>query len=336
MRLSVVIPTYNEALSLPELITVLRRTLDPLDLDYELLFIDDGSCDGSREVLRQFAASDQRVRVLAFSRNFGHQAAITSGLDFAEGDAVVVMDADLQDPPDLLPSMLNLFHEGYDVVSAQRVRREGDSLFKRMTARWFYWFMQTMVDKRIVPEVGDFRLFSREAVLLLRNFREQHRFMRGLVAWLGLKEAIVALERSPRHAGKTNYSLVRMAGLAWTAVCSFSALPLRLSLAAGFVLSSGAFAYFVFAAYAALVTKHVVPGWTSLVSLLCLFFGFIFIALGMIGDYLARIYEEAKGRPLYVIGGFDNIEAEALTRPRAAVLAQRRPQKTAKEATREP
>jgi polyisoprenyl-phosphate glycosyltransferase len=157
MLLSVVIPAYNEALGLPELITVLRRTLYPLGLDYELLFIDDGSRDGSREVLRRFASADQRIKVLAFSRNFGHQAAITSGLDFAEGDAVVVMDADLQDPPDLLPSMLDLFHEGYDVVSAQRVRREGDTLFKRMTARGFYWFMQTMVDKRIVPEVGDFR-----------------------------------------------------------------------------------------------------------------------------------------------------------------------------------
>src|SRR5258708_25046451 len=207
MLLSVVIPAYNEALGLPELITVLRRTLEPLELDYELLFIDDGSRDGSREVLREFAAADQRIKVLAFSRTFGHQAAITSGLDFAEGVAVVVMDADLQDPPDLLPSMLDLFQQGYDVVSAQRVSREGDTLFKRMTARWFYWFMQTMVDKRIVPEVGDFRLFSREAVLLLRNFREQHRFMRGLVAWLGLKEAIVPLERMPRHALRTNYSL---------------------------------------------------------------------------------------------------------------------------------
>lgn len=329
MLLSVVIPAYNEAQNLPVLIAGLRRVLDPLELDYELLFIDDGSRDGSREILRGFAAGDRRIRFLAFSRNFGHQAAITAGFDFAEGDAVVVMDADLQDPPELLPRMIELFHEGYEVVSAQRVRREGDSLFKRLTARGFYWFMQKMVDKRILPEVGDFRLFSRGAVLLLREFREQHRFIRGLVAWLGLRETIVPLERQPRRAGETKYSLLKMVRFAWVAVCSFSALPLRMSLAGGLALSGAAFAYFVYAAYAALVTKRTVPGWTSLVFLQCLFSGFTLIALGLIGDYLARVYEEAKGRPLYVIAGYENIPAEIISRPRTAVLADRQPEKKA-------
>src|SRR5260370_3020563 len=169
------------------------------------------------------------------------------------------MDDDLQDPPGLLHFMLDLYREGYDVVSDQRVRREGDSVFKRMTARGFYWVMQKMVDKRIVPEVGDFRLFSRAAVLAIRNFREQHRFMRGLVAWLGLKEAIVPLHRQPRHAGDGKYSTFKMLRFAWIAICSFSALPLRISLVGGILLCCLAFAYFLYAAYGVFVAKNVVP-----------------------------------------------------------------------------
>jgi dolichol-phosphate mannosyltransferase len=318
MLLTVIIPAFNEAENIPPLIAALRTTLDPLSLEYELMFVDDGSRDGSSDLLKAYAMNDPRVKLLAFSRNFGHQAAITAGFDFAAGDAVVVMDADLQDPPELLPRMFDLFLEGYDVVSAQRISRAGDSIFKRTTAKGFYWFLQKMVDKRIVPEVGDFRLFSRSAVLLLRNFREQHRFMRGLVAWLGLKEAIVPLERKPRHAGETKYSLFKMLRFAWTAVCSFSALPLRMSLWAGLALSGLSFMYFIYAAYGALVTRNVVPGWTSLVFLQCLFSGFTLIALGLIGDYLARIYEEAKGRPLYIIGRWENIDTD-LVRDRTSV-----------------
>ena len=325
MLLSVVIPVHNEEENLPALIAALRQVLEAQEIDYELLFIDDGSRDASRALLKGFAANDPRIKVLAFSRNFGHQAAITAGFDFAEGDAVVTMDADLQDPPEMLPAMLDLFHQGYEVVSAQRVRRDGETLFKRFTARAFYWFMQKMVDRRILPEVGDFRLFSHSAVLLIREFREQHRFMRGLVAWLGLKEAVIPLERRPRFAGETNYSLGKMLRFAWDAVCSFSALPLRISLGAGVVLSGLSFLYFLYAAYAALVSGKVVPGWTSLVFLQCLFSGFTLVALGLIGDYLARIYEEAKGRPLYIVAGFDNLDAETVVRDRAGVLVRRRP-----------
>ncbi|HJX84519.1 MAG TPA: glycosyltransferase, partial [Candidatus Angelobacter sp.] len=197
-------------------------------------------------------------------------------------------------------------------------------LFKKLTARCFYWVMQRMVDRRIVPEVGDFRLFSRAAVQVLRNFREQHRFMRGLVAWLGLKEAIVPLHRQPRHSGETKYSLFKMLRFAWVAVCSFSALPLRMSLIGGVLLSGLSFGYFLYAAYVALITKQVVRGWTSIVFLQCFFFGFTLLAIGLIGDYLARVYEEAKGRPLYIVGSQCNVDVESHRSNRALVLSDRR------------
>ena len=179
MLLSVVVPVYNEAAVLPALLQSLRAVLGRMDCEYELIFINDGSRDDSLRILSQEAWADPRIKVLGFSRNFGHQTAITAGLDFAAGDAVVIMDADLQDPPEVLPKMVELFRRGYDVVSAQRQARDGDGVFKRATASLFYWFMRRAVDRRLVPEVGDFRLFSRAAIVVLRSFREQHRFMSG-------------------------------------------------------------------------------------------------------------------------------------------------------------
>ena len=301
MLLSIVIPVYNEAGNLQPTLLALQSELCKLGCKTEIVFVNDGSTDQSQTVLARFAAMDSSIKVLTFSRNFGQQAAITAGLDFAAGDAVVIMDADLQDPPEILSEMVKFYREGYDVVSAQRVSRQGESLLKRLTASAFYWIMRRAVDPRIVPEVGDFRLLSRPAVLAVRRFREQHRFMRGLVAWLGLKEAILPFRRPPRTAGETKYTFLKMVRLAWTAVASFSALPLRLSIAAGVALSLVGFIYLSYALYAALVLRRVVPGWTSLVFLQCLFSGVTLLALGLIGDYVARIYEEIKNRPLYVI-----------------------------------
>src|SRR5258708_26145181 len=224
MLLSIVIPVYNETESLPALLQTLNSVLPGMNCDYEIVFVDDGSKDNTLGFLTQAAAQDRRIKTVKFRRNVGHEVAVTAGLDFAAGDAVVVMDADLQDPPELLPKMVALYQEGYQVVSAQRTRREGDSLFKRATAAAFYWIMRKMVDPRLQPEVGDFRLFSREAVAAIRAFREQHRFMRGLVAWLGLRETILPFERQPRVAGETKYPLWQMARFAWTALLSFSAL----------------------------------------------------------------------------------------------------------------
>jgi polyisoprenyl-phosphate glycosyltransferase len=318
MLLSVVIPVFNEAEMLHLLLPRLREAL--AGLNWEVIFVDDGSTDRSLDIIRGAALEDERIKAIGFSRNFGHQAAVTAGLDFAGGDAVVVMDADLQDPPELVPRMVELFEQGYDVVSPQRMVREGETFFKRWTAALFYRAMARMVDRRLRAEVGDFRLFSRRAVLAIRSFREQHRFMRGLVAWLGLKEAILPFERPAREAGQSKYPLWKMVRFAWTAVSSFSALPLRLSIAAGILVSLAGFAYLLRTLYMVFWAHNVVPGWASIVVLQCIFSGMILLALGVIGDYVARTYEESKGRPLYVLTSVVNTSAPQCEIPRASVL----------------
>jgi polyisoprenyl-phosphate glycosyltransferase len=308
MLLSIVVPVYNERETLPALIAALRRTLAK-DYDYEVILVDDGSVDGTSDTLRHLTQEDPRLKAIFFSRNFGHQAAITAGLDFASGDAVAVMDADLQDPPELLPEMLTLLDNGYDVVSAQRLTREGDGFFKRYSAKFFYWVIRKMVNERIQNEVGDFRLFSRRAVAALRSFREQHRFMRGMVAWMGLREVILPYHRNPRLAGKTKYSVVKMLRFAWTAITSFSAFPLRFSVFFGFLVAACGVGFGLYSVYAQHFLKATVPGWTSLVCLNIVFSGVTLVAIGLVGEYVAHIYEEAKGRPLYVVSDRANFDA---------------------------
>jgi glycosyltransferase involved in cell wall biosynthesis len=299
MFTSIVIPVFNEAESVPLLLARLHQALR--DRDWEVIFVDDGSTDNTLNVIRLAAQSDTRIKALSFSRNFGHQAAITAGLDHAEGDAVIVMDADLQDPPELIPHMLELLERGYDIVSPQRTARYGETLFKRLTADIFYRAMARLADRRLVRDVGDFRGFSRRAVFAIRSFREQHRFMRGLVAWLGLREALLPYERDARAAGHTKYPFGKMVRFAWTALSSFSALPLRLSIGAGLAVSTAGFAYLLYVLYAAFFTNQLVPGWASIVVLQCLFSGMLLLALGVVGEYIARTYEESKKRPLYVV-----------------------------------
>ena len=319
MLLSVVIPVLDEADTVPLMLARLHATLR--GRTWEVIFVDDGSTDATSEVLEQAALDDGRVKLLRFSRNFGHQAAVTAGLDFANGDAVVVMDGDLQDPPELLPRMLALFEQGYDVVSPKRISRETDTMFKRWTAALFYRTLSHISEQQITPDVGDFRLFSRRAVGAIRSLREQHRYMRGLVAWLGMKEAFLPFERCSRLAGHTNYSLLKMLRFAWTGISSFSAFPLRISIAAGCILSCAGFLSLSRVLYLALWTTTLVPGWASAVALQCAFSGMILLALGGIGDYLAKTYEEAKQRPLYVITETRNISLPQRSLPRAVILA---------------
>ena len=323
MLLSIVIPVLNEAETLPPLLERLRNSLR--EINWEVIFVDDGSTDETVHIVAREALEDPRVSLIRFSRNFGHQAAVTAGLDFANGDAVVVMDADLQDPPELLPRMLDIFQQGYDVVSPQRISRESETVFKRWTAKLFYRIVSHLADHRLTPEVGDFRLFSRRAVLAIRSLREQHRYMRGLAAWLGLREAFVPFERPSRVAGHTKYSLLKMIRFAWTGISSFSAFPLRISVTVGCFLSLIGFGYLLRVVYLALFTNILVPGWASVVALQCIFSGVILLALGAIGDYVARTYEESKNRPLYVVTEAFNVQlpprsADALKR--AVILAE--------------
>src|ERR1700733_270757 len=203
MLLSIVIPVLNESGTITMMLARLRETLR--GRTWEVIFVDDGSTDATVEIIERAALGDRRVKLLRFSRNFGHQAAVTAGLDFANGDAVVVMDADLQDPPELLPRMLQVFTQGYDVVSPRRISRESESKFKQWSAMLFYRALSLMTHQRLTPDVGDFRLFSRRAVLAIRSIREQHRYMRGIATWFGLKEAVIPFERQARAAGRTHY-----------------------------------------------------------------------------------------------------------------------------------
>lgn len=322
MKLSVIIPVFNEESALPFTISSLRSTLAQVRWSYEIVLVDDGSTDQSFPIALALGEQDERIKVVSLSRNFGHQAAITAGMDFATGDAVIVIDADLQDPPELIPEMLALYEQGNDVVSPQRVSRKGDSMFKRLTATCFYWLLRKGVDSRLPSEVGDFRLLGRPVVEALRGCREHQRYLRGLIAWLGFREVFIPFERRVRVAGETKYPLWKMLQLAWTAVTSFSALPLRVSIVLGLIASASAFGYLFWALYVALVLKNAVRGWTSVIAFQSLSTGIILLGLGLIGEYIAKIYEESKQRPLYVVRHMKNIDAIGLD---ASLLSVRRP-----------
>ena len=299
--LSIVVPVFNEAAVLPMFLPRLRACLDRLPGGGEICFVNDGSEDGSAAYLESQSRSDPRITFIDLSRNFGHSIAITAGLDHARGDAVVVMDCDLQDPPELVPEMVALYRQGFDVVHARRRTRRGESPFKRLTARLFYWMMRLTADRSPEPHVGEFRLMSRQVVDALQALRERHRLVRGLVAWVGFRQTVIDFERPPRAAGTTKYPLVKMVTLAWDGMTSLSAAPLRLATLLGIAALFCGAAYAAVAIYVGWIQGRGVPGWTSLVIVNIFFSGVVLICLGLIGEYVARIFEEVKGRPLYFV-----------------------------------
>lgn len=307
VKISVVTPVFNEREALPHLFRVLPEVLQQLAEEYEIVVVNDGSTDGTGEYLRLCALEDARIKVISFTRNFGQQAAMTAGLDCVDGDVVVVMDCDLQDPPEMLAKMLAKLHEGFDVVSCQRETRAGESLFKRWSATAFYQLMQKCIDPRIPAEVGDFRMYTRRAADALCGLREQHRFMRGIVAWMGMKEAILTFHRPARVAGETKYPVSKLIRLAWTAISSSSAIPLKVTSYVGAtMLCLG-----VFGMGLGLVGALVGAGITNTalwIGFLMLLSGLQLCGMGLLGDYIGRIFEESKQRPLYVVGEVCNLE----------------------------
>lgn len=298
---SLVIPMYNEEETVPFLCSRVTQFIDSLPCAAEVLLVDDGSSDRTLPAIHEWARRDERIHVIALSRNFGHQAAATAGLDRASGDAIVLMDADLQDPPELIHDMLVEYQRGYAVVYAQRAHRLGDSFFKRATAWIFYRLMRKLVYPGLPHDTGDYRLVSRPCLEALKQMRETHRFLRGMVAWVGFPQTAVRFERQARVAGQTKYPLRKMLRFAWTAATSFSPTPLRLTFALGLfvaVLGAGAGIYAVVALFAGM---YVVVGWTSLMATSCLIGSAMLICIGILGEYVAKIYEEAKGRPLYIV-----------------------------------
>lgn len=308
--LSLVIPAYNEGPVLPLLRRVLERLVVTMACELELIFVDDGSTDETARLLMEWASQDKRVKVISLARNFGHQAAATAGLDHARGQAVVLMDADLQDPPELVHEMLQKYCEGYDVVYAQRVAREGEGILKRVTAWLFYRLMRRFVYRDLPLDTGDYRLISERCLRALQSMRETHRFLRGMVAWAGFPQTAVQFRRQRRPAGGTKYPVRKMVRFAWTAAVSFSPLPLKVSLALGILLALAGFSYGCYATVRVFLGLYVVPGWTSLLVVTCLIGGSILMGLGILGEYVARIYEEVKGRPLYLVYRSANLEPE--------------------------
>jgi polyisoprenyl-phosphate glycosyltransferase len=316
---SFVIPVCNERESLDELHRRLSAVLDQLDRPAEVILVDDGSTDGSFEAMLAFHERDERFKAIRLSRNFGHQIALTAGLDHAVGRAVVVMDADLQDPPEVALELAKRWREGYAVVYAVRAQRLGETRTKLWTAKLFYRLIRRLTDVDMPGDAGDFRLIDRRVVDAMSSMREHNRYLRGMSAWVGFDQTGVTYVRDERYAGATKYSLRRMMRFALDGIVSFSTAPLRLTLNVGFVVSVLAFLVGIGAIVAKLAGVFTVPGWASIVVVLAFLGGVQLTVLGVMGEYVAQIHQEVKRRPLYLVRdlvGVEEHEAAAVGRTR--------------------
>lgn len=297
---SVIAPVYNEREALLQFYDRIIATMATMDESFELLFIDDGSFDGSQDILRTLAEYDPHVRVIRFSRNFGHQMAISAGLDYARGQAVIILDADLQDPPEVIPALIAQWRAGGEVVYARRTKRRGETFFKRLTASAFYRLIGRITAVPIPQDTGDFRLLDRKVVDALVTLREQHRFLRGLSVWVGFRQVAVPYERQERIAGATKYPFWKMLRFSLDAVTGFSYVPLQLATTAGFLLAGMSLLGIVVAALLRLL-NHAIQGQASTLILVLFLGGIQLIFLGILGEYLGRIYDEVRARPLYIV-----------------------------------
>lgn len=299
---TVVVPVYNEAEGLARFHARLREVLAALPCETRVLYVDDGSDDGSFDILAGLAR-EPGVGVLRLSRNFGHQIALTAGLDHAAGDAVITMDADLEMPPEVIPDLIERWRRGAQVVHGRRVGADGLGFAKRVTSRWFYEVLNHLSEVPIEPGVPDFRLLDRAPLEVLRAMRERDRFLRGMVSLLGFSQEVVPFHAGRRVAGRSKYSFAKMLALALDAVVSFSVVPLRFSILAGFLAAAAGATYGAYVVLTRLFTGDAVPGWASTTTAVLVLGGMILVVLGIIGEYVARIYGETKGRPLYIVRG---------------------------------
>lgn len=302
-KISIVLPVYNEEAGIKNTIEVLENFVECQIETYEIIFVDDGSVDSSVDIIRHAQSQYENIRLVEFSRNFGHQLAITAGIRYAKGDAVVVMDADLQDPPSVIPNMIEKWQEGFDVVYGKRLIREGESFFKRFSAKAFYRVMRKVANVDIPLDTGDFRLMDRKVVDALSKLNEPEPFVRGLVSWVGFKQTAVTYERQERNAGVTKYPLTKMIRLASDGITSFSEIPLKIVNYTGFISIIAGIIYGLITVFTGISTL------TFAISLMCVLSGMIMLALGIIGDYLYRTFDASKHRPQYVVSnsyGFNN------------------------------
>jgi dolichol-phosphate mannosyltransferase len=298
---SVVVPIFNEEEVLSPFYERLKNVMNSLNEDYEIIFVNDGSTDHSMEALLKLRQSDLNVKIIEFSRNFGHQIAITAGLDHTNGQAIIIMDGDLQHPPEVIPKLIQKWKEGYEVVYTVKKETKDAGFFKNISASVFYSLMNKIGNIRIPKHGADFRLVDQKVLESLKLLRERSRFMRGLVNWVGYSQTSVEFEADARYAGATKYSLKRMIQFALDGITSFSSFPLRISTYFGFLVSAMSFLYAAFAIYARLFTQIALPGWTSILVAVLFLGGVQLITIGLLGEYIGRIYDEVKQRPLYLI-----------------------------------
>ena len=319
--LSLVIPCYNEEAVIEETMKRLLAFCESLnDLNVELIFIDDGSCDATNDILSKHIARDNRLRLISFARNFGHQVAVTAGMDAAAGDAVVVIDADLQDPPEAIAGMIEKWCEGYDVVYGVRTVREGETRFKLATAKGFYRILNMLSEVDIPLNAGDFRLLSRRVVNVMRELPERDRFLRGMVSWVGFKQIALPYRRAERFAGKSKYPLHKMLRLASDGIVSFSIRPLRLSVNLGLASAMLALVVIIYALYKRIFTNHWIEGWTAIMISVLFIGGVQLFCIGILGEYIGRIYNQVKSRPLYVVQSYKGFSTKPPVKSRSPII----------------
>ena len=299
--LSIVSPAYNEAENLGEFYSRVINATDNLNLEIEIIYINDGSQDSTIDIITKQRQIDNRITIIDLSRNFGKEIALTAGLDYSSGDAVIVIDADLQDPPELIPKLVEKWREGYDVVNAKRIKRKGESLLKKVMSYIYYRLLFYLSDINVPKDTGDFRLLNKNALDALLKLREKHRYMKGLFVWVGFKQKEIEYEREARFKGKTKWGFFSLFNLAFDGLTSFSIMPLRLASIIGFLSALIGFFYGAVIVFKTLFFHEPVAGFTSLVVLITFFGGIQLLSIGIIGEYIGRIFNETKNRPLYVI-----------------------------------
>lgn len=301
MELSIIIPIYNEEGNIRLLYDRVSKVASGITGSYELVFINDGSKDQSLALIVNLAQSDPHVKYINFSRNFGHQIAVTAGIDYCSGEAVAIIDADLQDPPELIVELYNKMKEGFHVVYARRRSRSGESFMKKFTAKMFYRILAKITSIKIPVDTGDFRIMHRKIIEVLKQMPEQQKYLRGQIAWAGFNQTYILYDRDERHAGSTGYTYKKMIRFALDGITGFSNLPLKFATIAGFIVSGVTFLVSLYALYARFIAKDYVPGWTSLILAVLFIGGVQLISIGIIGEYMSRMSANVRNRPLYIV-----------------------------------